>query len=79
MDWLTSLPVGVLVGGWLLVALLLAAAGRLVVGAVVPVGDHAGVLSIASPLMPALGATFAVMIAVGLVFTTRRLRALFLD
>jgi hypothetical protein len=66
MDWLTSLPVGVLVGGWLLVALLLAAAGRLVVGAVVPVGDHAGVLSIASPLMPALGATFAVMIAVTL-------------
>jgi len=66
MDWLTSLPVGVLVGGWLLIALLLAAAGRLAVGAVVPVGDHDKVLSIASPLMPALGATFAVMIAVTL-------------
>jgi hypothetical protein len=66
MDWLTSLPAGVLVVGWLLVVMLFAAAGRFFVRRVVPAADHDSVLSIASPLMPALGAAFAVMIAITL-------------
>jgi hypothetical protein len=66
MDWLTSLPAPVLVVGWLMLTVVIAGAGRVFVRAIVPVDDRDSVHAIASPLMPALGATFAVMIAVTL-------------
>jgi hypothetical protein len=66
MNWLTSLPAGVCVLLWLAVALLAAATGRVIVRAVVPAGELDQVQSVTAPLMPALGAAFAVMIAVTL-------------
>jgi hypothetical protein len=66
MNWLASLPLGVSVLLWLAVALLAAWGGRLFVRAVVPSGELDQVPSVAAPLMPALGAAFAVMIAVTL-------------
>ena len=66
MDWLSSLPAGVLVVGWLLLALLVAALGRLGVRALVPVDEGDQVPLIASPLMPALGAVFAIFAALTL-------------
>ena len=66
MDWLTSLPAGLLVVGWLAFAVLVAFGARLAVRAVVPAGEHAQVQRIASPLMPALGAAFGVLIALTL-------------
>jgi hypothetical protein len=66
VDWLTSLPAGVLVAGGLAFALLTAVAARLVVRAVVPVSESDHVPSVAAPLMPALGATFGVLIALTL-------------
>ena len=66
MDWLSSLPVGVLVVGWLGVALLVAAGGRLGVRALVPAEERDQVPQIASPLMPALGAAFAIFAALTL-------------
>jgi hypothetical protein len=66
MDWLTSLPVGLLVAGWLAFALLIAFGARLLVRGVVPVGDHDDVPGIAGPMMPALGAAFGVLIALTL-------------
>ena len=66
MDWLTSLPVGVLIVGWLAFSLAIALGARLVVGAVVPAGEHDHVPSVASPLMPALGAGFTVFVALTL-------------
>ena len=65
MTWLASLPAGVLVVGWLLVAVARASAGALV-RVVVPVAERDQVHGIASPLMPALGATFAVLMALTL-------------
>jgi Protein of unknown function (DUF4239) len=66
VDWLTSLPVAVLVAGWLAIAVLTVGAGRLLVRTVVPLDEQDQVGSVAAPLMPALGATFAVLIAVTL-------------
>ena len=66
MDWLTSLPAGLLVVGWLAFALLVAFCARLAVRALVPAGEHDQVPSVASPLMPALGAAFGVLIALTL-------------
>lgn len=66
MDWLTSLPAGLLVVGWLAFALLVAFGARLAVRVVAPAGEHAQVQQIASPLMPALGAAFGVLIALTL-------------
>lgn len=66
MRWLTSLPSSALVVGWLAVALAVAGASRWLVRTVVPEGEHDLVPSIASPLMPALGATFAVLMALTL-------------
>src|SRR6266511_2272154 len=63
MDWLTSLPAGLLVLGWLAFALLMAFGARLAVRAVVPADEHDQVQRIAAPLMPALGAAFGVLIA----------------
>lgn len=66
MDWLTSLPSGLLVAGWLAFALLVALGAQLAVRAVVPAGEHDQVQRVASPLMPALGAAFGVLIALTL-------------
>jgi hypothetical protein len=63
MSWLSSLPMGTLVVGWLALALLVAVVARLTVRALVPAGEHDQVQSIASPLMPALGAAFAIFTA----------------
>lgn len=75
MDWLNSLPAGVLVAGWLALALLFAAGSRLMVGALVPADDHDSVQGVASPLMPALGAAFAVLTALTLSSEAGYLRA----
>lgn len=66
MKWITSLPAGVLVVGALTLAMLTAIAGRWAVRKFVPPGDCDEVPRIASPLMPALGAAFAVLIALTL-------------
>jgi hypothetical protein len=63
---LTSLPVWLLVVGALAVALAVAGASRLVIGALVPTAERDHVQAIAAPLMPALGATFAVLTALTL-------------
>jgi len=53
VSWLSSLPVGVLVVGWLGTALLVAAIGRIGVRSLVPTEERDQVTQIASPLMPA--------------------------
>ena len=59
MTWLTSLPTPVLVISGLVLALLAATGGRLAVRALVPAAEREGAHAIAAPLMPALGAIFA--------------------
>jgi len=66
VDWLSSLPAGVLVAGGLAFALLTASLARLVVRAVVPDDETDHVPRVAAPLMPALGAAFGVLIALTL-------------
>jgi hypothetical protein len=66
VDWLTSIPAGLLVVGCLTFALLIAFGARLVVRALVPIGEYDHVQAIASPLMPALGAAFGVLIGLTL-------------
>lgn len=66
MTWLTSLPAVVLVAGWLSLALLVAAAARVGVRALVPRGEHDRVPQLAAPLMPTLGAAFAIFAALSL-------------
>ena len=66
MVWLTSLPAAVLVVGCLVAALLIAFGARLAVRVVVPAGEYDHVQGIASPLMPALGAAFGVLIGLTL-------------
>ena len=63
MIWLSSLPVGTLVVGWLALALLVAVVARLAIRALVPAAEHDQVQLNASPLMPALGAAFAIFAA----------------
>jgi len=72
---LTSLPAAVLVVAWLGFALLVAALGRLVVRALVPPGEHAQVPLVAAPLMPALGAAFAIFAALTLASEAGYLRS----
>jgi hypothetical protein len=66
VNWLTSLPAGVLVVGWLALAVLVAVAGRVGVRALVPAGEQDRVQLIAAPLMPTLGAAFAIFAALSL-------------
>jgi hypothetical protein len=66
VGWLTSLPAGVLVAGWLGFGLVVAFGARLAVRTLVPACEHDQVHRVASPLMPALGAAFGVLIAVTL-------------
>src|SRR6187397_1642712 len=64
MSFLTSLPAWLLVLGSIVFTLLVAASGRLVARKLVPEDEYDHVVVIAAPLMPALGALFAVLIAV---------------
>jgi hypothetical protein len=64
--WLVSLPIWVLLLGWLVVVLAAAEAGRQFVRRVVPADERDVVPGLAFPLMPALGATFAVLTAITL-------------
>jgi hypothetical protein len=66
MTWLTSLPVGALVVGWLAVAIAITVLSRSVVRVVIPAADWEQIPGVAAPLMPALGATFAVLMALTL-------------
>lgn len=66
MNWLTSLPAVVLVVGGLFLALLVAAVARVGVRALVPAGEQDRVPQIVSPLMPTLGAAFAIFAALSL-------------
>ncbi|MFD8636600.1 MULTISPECIES: hypothetical protein [unclassified Streptomyces] len=75
VDWLTSLPAVVLVVGWLFLALLVAAVARVGVRALVPVGEQDRVPQIAMPLMPTLGAAFAIFAALSLASEAGYLRA----
>ena len=66
MTWLISQPAWVLVAGWLAAALLAAIGSRLALRALIPAGERDGAHAIAAPLMPALGATFAVLMGLTL-------------
>ena len=66
MTWLTSLPAAVLVVGGLVLALLVAIGGRLAVRALVPAAEREAAYTIAAPLMPALGALFALFMGLTL-------------
>ena len=66
VTWLSSLPAWVLVLGWLGLALLVAGGGRVVVRSVVPEQERDHVHPVAAPLMPALGAVFAIFAALTL-------------
>jgi hypothetical protein len=75
VDWLTSLPAVVLVVGGLLLAFLVAAVARIGVRALVPVEEQDRVPQIATPLMPTLGAAFAIFAALSLASEAGYLRA----
>jgi hypothetical protein len=64
--WLSSLPVWCLVLGWLGLTLVVAAVGRVSVRSLVPERERGHVQEIAAPLMPALGAVFAIFAALTL-------------
>ncbi len=66
MTWLTSLPAAVLVISGLVLALLVAVGGRLAVRALIPAAEREGAHTIAAPLMPALGAIFALLMGLTL-------------
>ena len=66
MTWLTSLPTAVLVISGLVLALLAAVGGRVAVRALIPAADREGAHTIAAPLMPALGAIFALLMGLTL-------------
>ena len=66
MTWLSSLPEGVLVVGGLALALLVAVASWLTVRALIPAAQREGAHSVAAPLMPALGAVFALLMGLTL-------------
>ena len=66
MAWLTSQPIGVLIGGCLAIAVLIAISSRLAVRAFLPESHRDGAYSIAAPLTSALGAGFAILAALTL-------------
>ena len=66
MTWLTSLPAAALVAGGLAFALLVATGGRLAVRALIPAAERDAAYAIAAPLMPALGALFALFMGLTL-------------
>ena len=75
MTWLASLPVGVLVACSLAFAFAIVVLSRFAVRAFVPTDDRDHVQAIAAPLMPALGATFAVLMALTLASEAGYLRS----
>jgi hypothetical protein len=75
MTWLVSLSAGVMVAGWLAFAGAVAVASRTAIRAIAPTGEHDHVQAIAAPLMPALGATFAVLMALTLASEAGYLRS----
>jgi hypothetical protein len=75
VTWLTSLPAVVLVVGGLLLALLLTAGARIGVRLLVPAGEQDQVARIATPLMPSLGAAFAIFAALSLASEAGYVRA----
>ncbi|MEV7618424.1 hypothetical protein [Streptomyces sp. NPDC089799] len=75
VDWLASLPTVVLTVGCLVLALLVAALARKGVRVLVPVGEQDRVQQIAMPLMPTLGAAFAIFAALSLASEAGYLRA----
>lgn len=66
MTWLVSLNTWVLVLIWMAIAGAFAALGRWFVRRRLPVSERPGILGLVAPLMPALGATFAVLTALTL-------------
>ena len=66
MNWLSSLSMATLIVCCLALTLLTAIVARLTVRALVPAAEHDHVQPIASPLMPALGAAFAILTALTL-------------
>src|SRR5260370_28563686 len=66
MTWLTALPAAALVISGLAFALVVAIGGRLAVQALIPAADREGAHTIAAPLMPALGAIFALLMGLTL-------------
>ena len=66
MSWLTSQSASLLVLGWLGFAIAIAVLSRWLVRVVVPLSERDQIQGIAAPLMPALGATFAVLMALTL-------------
>ena len=66
MTWLTSLPAAALAAGVLALALLAAIGGRLAARALLPPAERDSAYTIAAPLMPALGALFALLMALSL-------------
>ena len=66
MTWLTSLPATVLVVGGLALALVVAIGGRLALRALIPAAERDAAYTIAAPLMPALGALFALFMGLTL-------------
>jgi len=75
MTWLASLPFGVMVVGWLALGLAVAAVSRIAIRALIPATERDQIQSIAAPLMPALGATFAVLMALTLASEANYLRS----
>jgi hypothetical protein len=75
VSWLTSLSDVALVVGWLLFAIGVAFLSRWLVRAVVPASERDHIPGIAAPLMPALGATFAVLMALTLASEAGYLRS----
>lgn len=75
MSRLSSLPSGVLVVGCLALALLIVVASTVAVRALVPESGRDRVQQIAAPLMPALGAAFAILTALTLSSEAGYLRA----
>ena len=66
MDWLVSTPLWALLIGWLAVTIVAAVIGRAFVSRVVLGHERNEVRMLANPMMPALGALFAVLTAITL-------------
>jgi len=75
VTWLSSLPAGALVAGSLVFAVAVAIGSRIAIRAIVPPAERDQVQAIAAPLMPALGATFAVLMALTLASEATYLRS----
>src|SRR3954451_17491115 len=75
VTWLSSLPTAVLFLGWLGLALAVAALGRIGVRALVPERERDHAHQEGAPLMPALGAVFAIFAGLTLAGEAGYLRA----